>query len=97
MNFSAGVPHVILPQWLDLYNFAQLVEDIGVGVWGCRETSPSWTPECLRDAITKVIGKDDASVALREKAKEIGKIAQRKPGKDIAARVIAELAGSGRE
>lgn len=91
------MPQVILPQWLDLYNFAQLVEDIGVGVWGCRETSPDWTPSCLRDAITKVIDGGEVSLALHKKAKELGDIAQKIPGKDVAARMIAKLAGSGRE
>ncbi|KAF1809653.1 UDP-Glycosyltransferase/glycogen phosphorylase [Eremomyces bilateralis CBS 781.70] len=29
-GLSGGVPQVILPQWVDLYNFAQLVEDLGI-------------------------------------------------------------------
>ncbi|KAI0146096.1 hypothetical protein GGR57DRAFT_494349 [Xylariaceae sp. FL1272] len=52
---GSGVPQVILPQWLDLYNFAQMVEDIGVGTWGCRETSPYWTSSCLETAILDVV------------------------------------------
>lgn len=93
--FRAGVPHIVLPQWLDHYNFAALVEEIGVGVWGCREASPDWTPGCLRDAILKVADGGDASAAMRRKAKELGDFAQRDPGKYVAARAIAKLAGSG--
>lgn len=88
---------VILPQWLDLYSFAQLAEDIGVGLWGCRETSPFWTPECLEDAILKVIDGSSGSVAMQNKARQLGRIAQSDPGRYIAAREIAKLAGSGKE
>ncbi|KAI5865313.1 hypothetical protein GGS23DRAFT_421379 [Durotheca rogersii] len=92
---SAGVPHVILPQWLDLYNFAQLSENVGIGVWGCRKTSPKWTSECLRDAILKAADGGDDSLKMRKKARQLAEITQSNPGKYISAREIAKLAGSG--
>ncbi|KAI0000585.1 hypothetical protein F4779DRAFT_147380 [Xylariaceae sp. FL0662B] len=94
---SAGVPQVVLPQWLDLYNFAQLVEYIEVGVWGCPKTSPHWTPECIREAILRTIDKSAASVAMQNKARQLAKITQENPGKYVAAQEIAKLAQSGKE
>ncbi|KAH8881836.1 UDP-Glycosyltransferase/glycogen phosphorylase [Thozetella sp. PMI_491] len=94
-GIAAGVPQVVLPLWLDLYNFAQLVEQIGVGVWGCRESSPSWTPECLSEAIIRVVASNESST-FRENAQKLGKVAQNKPGREVAAQVIAKLARSGR-
>ncbi|KAI0160485.1 UDP-Glycosyltransferase/glycogen phosphorylase [Xylariaceae sp. FL1272] len=88
---SAGIPQVILPQWLDLYGFAQLAEQIGVGAWGCKETSPFWTADCLSDAILEVVNE----VKYRDKGKGLGRLAQAKPGRYVAAMEIAKLAGSG--
>jgi len=82
----------VLPLWADLYNYAQLAEQIGVGLWACRETSPEWTPECLRDDILKVA----VSEALRAKARAISAEAGKDgPGRDISAGTIAQLARSG--
>lgn len=89
------MPQVVLPLWADLYNYAQLAEQIGVGHWACRETSPDWTPECLRDGILQVAASEQ-SEALRSKAKEIS-IEARKDGlgRDISAEIVAGLARSG--
>ncbi|OTB02617.1 glycosyltransferase family 1 protein [Hypoxylon sp. CI-4A] len=92
---GTGVAHVALPQWTDHYSFAQLTENIGVGVWGCRETSPDWTPDCLHDALSTVIGSGEASIAIREKAKHFGEIARKDPGQYVVAREVAGLAASG--
>ncbi|KAF5983070.1 2-hydroxyacylsphingosine 1-beta-galactosyltransferase [Fusarium bulbicola] len=40
---AAGVTQVILPLWADLYNYAALAETRGIGVWGCKESTPNWT------------------------------------------------------
>ena len=77
--------------WVDLFNFAQLAEQIGVGVWGCRETSPHWASDCLSEAILKVAG----SSSMKEKAAQLSAQSREKPGRDVAAEVIAKLAMSG--
>lgn len=90
---SAGVPHVILPLWVDLYNFAALSETAGIGVWGCRDTSPNWTADGISSAIIKVVDGGEASISLREKAKSLGdKLRAGEKGRDISAREIAKLA-----
>ncbi|KAI7771398.1 hypothetical protein LZL87_010838 [Fusarium oxysporum] len=40
---AAGVAQVILPLWADLYNYAALAETSGIGVWGCKDSTPNWT------------------------------------------------------
>ncbi|KAJ3561266.1 hypothetical protein NPX13_g9013 [Xylaria arbuscula] len=91
---AAGVPQVILPQWLDLYGFAQLAEYTGVGVWACRETSPMWTVNCVFDALLEVINGTD-SQSFRDKAAALQLLAQANPGRYVAASEIARLAGTG--
>lgn len=93
---SGGVPQVILPQWADLYNLAQLVEDLGIGVWGCRDTSPGWSVDGLRTSMLKVLDGRPSSTAMREKAVEFGNSARKNLGRNIAADELARLAGSGR-
>lgn len=37
---GTGIPQVVLPVWVDLYDFAIRVEYLGVGVWGSRNAAP---------------------------------------------------------
>ncbi len=81
--------------WLDLYNFAQLAEDIGVGVYATRGTAPRWTARGIGDALVRVLDGREESTRMGEKARAIGAIARENPGRDVAAREIAALAQSG--
>ncbi|KAI0799053.1 hypothetical protein GGR55DRAFT_684348 [Xylaria sp. FL0064] len=92
---AAGIPQVVLPMWLDCYNYAQLAEDIGVGVYANRVSAPNWTVEGLRDSFLKVLEGEEEGRHIREKAARLGEIARRDPGRYVAAREIARLAGSG--
>lgn len=70
-----------------------MVETLGIGVWGCKASSPVWTAECLSHAVFDVIGQSDTATSIRSKAKAIGKTVQaRDKGRDIAAREISKLA-----
>lgn len=80
--------------WLDLYNYAQLVEDIGVGVYATRGTAPDWTVDGLRESFLKVVDGGEDSLRMRVKAKELGAVAQKEPGRLIAAKEVARLARS---
>jgi UDP:flavonoid glycosyltransferase YjiC (YdhE family) len=95
LSNSAGVPQIVLPMWVDLFNYAQLAEQTGVGLWGCRSTTPDWTPQCLEESIVSVAF-GPGSEKFRAKAREISVEAKRDGlGRDIAARRVAELARSG--
>jgi hypothetical protein len=84
---------VVLPLWADLYNYAALVENIDVGVWACKATSPDWTSECLTASFLRALDDGKNSLSLRENAKRIGiKVQANDKGRNIAAREIAKLA-----
>lgn len=87
---------MILPVWFDLYDFATYAEYYGIGVWGCRETSPEWTVKGLTDAFMSGLDDGDAGMRMREEAKRLGEMARARPGREEAARLITELAGSGK-
>lgn len=55
---------MILRGWLDLYSFAQLVEDMGIGTWACWEASPSCSTACLREGLMRFVGEDLESEAI---------------------------------
>ncbi|KAK5632752.1 hypothetical protein RRF57_008466 [Xylaria bambusicola] len=92
---AAGVPQVVLPAWLDCYNYAQLAEDIGVGVYANRDSAPYWTVDGLRDSFFRVLDGKEESRQMKEKAERLGETARKDPGRYVAAREIARLAGSG--
>jgi UDP:flavonoid glycosyltransferase YjiC (YdhE family) len=88
----AGIPHVVLPLWADLYNYAALAETSGVGVWGCKDTTPDWTSQCLTAAFLEVVVGDHGRV-LKKFAEELGERVQAgRKGRDIAADEVAKLA-----
>lgn len=81
--------------WLDCYNYAQLAEDIGVGVYATRGTAPGWTVEGLRDNMLRVVDGKGEGRRMAEKAKALGEMARKAPGRYVAAREIARLAEFG--
>ncbi|KAI0857036.1 hypothetical protein F4860DRAFT_506359 [Xylaria cubensis] len=89
---ATGIPQVVIPMWLDCYNYAQLAEDVGVGVYATRSTAPDWTVEGLRDSLLTVLDDREEGLRLRSKAKYLGEIARKDPGRYVAAREIARLA-----
>ncbi|GKT44282.1 glycosyltransferase sdnJ [Colletotrichum spaethianum] len=91
---AAGVPHLILPGWLDLYNYAARVEEIEVGIWGNKKTAPGFSVDELSSAFLKLVDGGPASVLMRENAKKISRTLAR-PGRDVAADEIARLAAWG--
>ncbi|CAH0025263.1 unnamed protein product [Clonostachys rhizophaga] len=92
-GLADGVPHVVLPLWADLYNFAAIAENVGIGIWACKDTSPNWTAEGISGAILKAAAGEGSDVALRQKSKSLGdKLRAGEQGRDIAAREIAKLA-----
>lgn len=91
-GIESGVPLIILPSWIDLYNFAQLTEQTSLGVWGCREHSPDFKAECLSDAILKLSDNSPKTLAIRARSKEIRDQIRAKPGRDVAADMVARMA-----
>ncbi|OBR09486.1 UDP-glucoronosyl and UDP-glucosyl transferase [Colletotrichum higginsianum IMI 349063] len=89
---SAGVPQVIVPMWLDLYNIAQVAESSGVGVYATRGTAPEWTVDGLLEPLLKVVGDGEDGLEIRAKAATVGRKAREDPGRYAAAGRVASLA-----
>lgn len=89
------MPQVILPLWMDLYNMAMLVEQVGVGVYASRGTAPGWTVDGLVRGLERVLD-DDQAREMRSKAAGLSAKTKQRPGRTVAASVIAGLAGSRR-
>lgn len=94
-HHRGGVRHVIFPMWVDLYDFAQLVEHLKIGTWGCRAKSPSWTTECIQEAILLVLKKSHESSLMASNAASFGELAKKTVGRDVAAQEVARMAASG--
>ena len=86
---------MVLPMWVDLYDFAVRAEFLGIGVWGNEKSAPNWAAEELGDAFLRVLGDGQEAVAIRQKAQELGRTLQKAPGRVRAAREISRLARSG--
>lgn len=75
----AGVPQIVLPPWLDCYDFAVRAEYFGFGVWGNKSVAPAVDGEELWRALTKVVGERvDGTTKIREKAKQVGEMVRGK-------------------
>ena len=84
----------MLPLWVDLYNFATLVEYLGIGV-GYFDHAPDWTPEGLCAAFLEVLDQGPEGESMREKARELAVLANKRVGREVAADIIAGLAAKG--
>lgn len=88
------MPHLILPAWLDHYNYAARVEEIELGVWGNKKAAPGFSVDELTSAFLRLLDDGPASASMRENAKRLrGTLAR--PGRDIAGDEIARLAATG--
>ncbi|ODO01827.1 hypothetical protein L198_02554 [Cryptococcus wingfieldii CBS 7118] len=96
---ATGVPQILLPAWLDCYDFASRVGYLRNGVWGNKNSAPSCsTPELIR-AFDEIIGlspptsSSSPPLLYRQRALELQAIVTRngtRRGRDVAAEVVWE-------
>ena len=87
---AAGVPQVVLPVWIDTFDFADRVEWLGVGLWGSRKSAPKATADELAAALTGVVGGPE-SEGMRQRAKALAAKVGGTNGRALAAAKIHEL------
>ncbi|RDL35832.1 uncharacterized protein BP5553_06444 [Venustampulla echinocandica] len=84
----AGVPQVVLPQWLDTYDFSYKAEYHRIGVWGSKHSAPKWTAMELGAALSNAIV-GDPGVAMKRAAQELADICNTgDSGRVVAAKSI---------
>ncbi|KAH0156705.1 glycosyltransferase family 1 protein, partial [Aureobasidium melanogenum] len=86
----AGVPQVVLPVWIDTYDFAIRVEYLGIGIWGNRAAAPYAEGSELSKALVKVVDGIN-SAAMSAKAKQIAAPFQDRPGRQVAYEKVVEI------
>lgn len=85
---SAGKPHVVLPCWMDTFDFANRAELAGIGLWGNRNNRPGWTADELGPVLREILLGPNAS-AIRERAQTMADVCQSQAGgRYKAARII---------
>ncbi|WVQ81034.1 hypothetical protein IAT38_003141 [Cryptococcus sp. DSM 104549] len=106
-GLAAGVPQVLLPAWLDCYDFAARLASLGNGVWGNKSsalTQSGLRPSCSRSelltALLMVIGStpdDPTALKFRARAKELAGVVTdggKRVGREVAAeRIWEEMRG----
>ncbi|EQL03102.1 glycosyltransferase family 1 protein [Ophiocordyceps sinensis CO18] len=85
---SAGVPHLVLPQWMDCYDYAEMAKTLGIGRQGNESMKPRWNaPELASQLLATLFG--DTGKATRERAKGLARLCEeRGPGAVNAARIL---------
>jgi hypothetical protein len=86
----AGVPQIILAQWVDLYDNAVRVEWLGIGTYGNRSTAPYFSTREFEAALEKHVNPSTNS-RFRERAKECMEACKRGGGMKKYADVLMEI------
>lgn len=85
--YSAGIPHVLLPVWMDCFDFGNRVELLGIGRWASKKATPRWKRHELASSLQEVLFGEQAE-AIRDKARALGKAHPEHAGRDNAAREL---------
>ncbi|WVQ81036.1 hypothetical protein IAT38_003143 [Cryptococcus sp. DSM 104549] len=91
-GLATGTPQILLPAWVDCYDFTCRLPLLGHGVWGNKTSAPLCSePELTKAFMTVVGATPDAPEAhkIRERAKELGEIVSQ-GGKRLGRNVAAE-------
>jgi UDP:flavonoid glycosyltransferase YjiC (YdhE family) len=88
---SLGVPQVVLPVWMDTFDFANRVEYLEIGVFGSRNHCPRVEANELSKALMRVMGDGKEATTMKLQAKELASIAGKVGGRVKACEKIIEL------
>ena len=74
----SGVPQIVIPCWLDTFDFALPVEYFGVGIYGSKSCPLEIEAGEFLRALKQITDSGDAKVRImREKAKAMGEFMRR--------------------
>lgn len=83
------MPQVVIPAWLDCYDFANRAEILGIGRWGNKKALPHITKEELGPILVDVVLGPRAS-KMRARVKELAEMCAKTPGVTVAASNILD-------
>lgn len=86
---SSGIPQIVLPSWLDCYDFASRAEILGIGRWANKKTKPHCTAEELGPVLVDVVLGPEAQ-AIRTRVEELAALCAKTPGASVAAGAILD-------
>lgn len=86
----AGLPQVILPAWLDCFDFGNRAEMNGYGIRANKTAAPRWNRHEFGGALKEVIVSKRAAT-FKAKAKRLASSHSAAAGRDKAAKVILEM------
>lgn len=84
---AAGVPQVVLPVWIDCFDYANRAELLGIGLWGNRTARPRCVASELAPVLVRAVFGGGAG-EMRRRAGELARVCARDPGRMVAARSI---------
>lgn len=89
---SAGIPQVVLPFWMDTFDFARRAEILGIGRWGNRETEELCKGSELGAILIDVMVGGRSSFYAR-RAKDLAELCSKSGGGRVVAarRILAEI------
>ena len=85
---SAGIPHIILPQWGDLYDNAVRVEYLGLGIYGNKTRPPAVGAVEFGAALLRIVGPGPESEGFRQRACKVGELCRAAGGRKTAVDII---------
>ena len=93
---SAGVPQILLPQWLDLYEYAVRTEWLGHGIYANKGYPAQIDALELSDAFVRVLqdGPGEPGALMRAKAKQIADACKQGGGVETVAKTLLNAARS---
>ncbi|KAH6838613.1 hypothetical protein B0I37DRAFT_387381 [Chaetomium sp. MPI-CAGE-AT-0009] len=90
---TSGVPQVVLPGWLDCYDFAARAEFLGVGLWGNKQAMPRTSAQELAPIVIETVLGPKAA-PMKAKVQELAALCGETPGVEVAATaILAEMKG----
>ncbi|KAH6665803.1 putative UDP-glucoronosyl and UDP-glucosyl transferase [Halenospora varia] len=87
---QAGVPQIVLPVWIDTYDFALRVEHLGIGAWGNSSAAPRVEASELGKALARVVDSNE-SASMATNAKILAEPFRKREGRVVAFEKIVEL------
>lgn len=90
---SAGVPQIILAQWIDLYDMAGRAEYRGIGIFGNRNVAPDIEAIEFSAAVERLVKPGEESEGFRTRAWRIEGLCRGAGGKRAAVDKLLEIIG----